>query len=58
MWLYWQETIEVSYYPAKFGKDKHSDSGDISSFSVSHNLTRPWDQRVMWHYSQKPIKIG
>ena len=36
MWLCWQEPIEVSYYPAKFGKDKHSDSGDIGSFGVSH----------------------
>ena len=35
MWLYGQKPIKVSYNPAKFGGDKHSDSGDVM-FLVYH----------------------
>ena len=35
----------VSYHPTKFGGHRHCGSGDV--FSLSRDLTRPCDQKVI-----------
>ena len=38
MWLYGKERLKVIHHPAKFGGDKHYDSGDI--FLICHMISR------------------
>ena len=39
------ESFKVSHHPTKFGDHRHSSNGDV--FSLSRDLARPRDQRVM-----------
>ena len=101
MWFYGQQTIKVSYHPAKFGGHRYYGSGDMilichifsqyhvikgwcdlvgshqgrlpscqvwwlqalwewrySGFTLSHDLPRPRDQRVMWLYRQEATQVS
>ena len=55
MRLYEQERLELSHHPPKFGGRKDCGRTD---FNLSHDLSRPRGQSVMWLYGQKPLKVS
>ena len=49
----------VSHTPVKFGDDRNRGSGDVvNNFSLSRDLARPRNKRVMWLYGQEFIKVS
>ena len=47
----------VGYHLAKFSSHKHSDSRD-EVISLSRDLARPSNKRVMWLFGQELIKLS
>ena len=50
------EPLKVNYHPTTVGGHRHSVSGGI--FSLSHDLSKPHDQTVMWLYGWEFLIIS
>ena len=48
--------MKVSYHPAKTGAHNYSGSWDV--LSLSRDLTRPSDQRIMLLYELEPLILS
>ena len=54
--MYGGKFLIVCNHPARFGGHCYCGSGD--DFSLSRDLSRLRDQKVMWLYRQEPIEVG